>query len=52
MQFQVAMYDPSFDEIFFIAHVVNGFKEEIKSVVQTHLPDFVDKATLLAKIPQ
>jgi hypothetical protein len=52
MQFQVAMYNPGFDEMFFPAHFVNGLREEIKSVVQTHLPDSIDKAGLLAKIMQ
>jgi hypothetical protein len=52
MQFQVAMYNPGFDEMFFPAHFVNGLREEIKSVVQTHLPDSIDKAALLAKIMQ
>jgi hypothetical protein len=50
MQFHAAMYNPGFDEMFFTAHFVNGLREEIKSVVQTHLPDSVDKATLMAKI--
>jgi hypothetical protein len=52
MQFQVAMYNPAFDEMFFTAHFINGLKEEIKSVVHTHLPDSVDRAALLAKIQQ
>jgi hypothetical protein len=52
MQFQVAMYNPGFDEMFFTAHFVNGFREQIKFVVQTHLIDSVDRAALLAKIQQ
>jgi hypothetical protein len=51
-QFQVAMHNPGFDEMFFTAHFINGLKEEIKSVVHTHLPDSVDRAALLAKIQQ
>jgi hypothetical protein len=46
------MYNPGFDELFFTTHFVNGLKEEIKSVVQTHLLDSVDKVALLAKIQQ
>jgi hypothetical protein len=52
IQFQVAMFNPGFDEMFFTTHFVNGLREEIRSVVQTHLPDSVDKAALLAKIQQ
>jgi hypothetical protein len=50
MQFQVAMYNLGFVELVFTAYFVNGLKEDIKFVVQTHLPDYVDKAALLAKI--
>jgi hypothetical protein len=52
MQFQVVMFNPGFDEMFFTTHYVNGLKEEIPSVVQTHLPDSVDRVALLAKIQQ
>jgi hypothetical protein len=44
------MFNPGSDEMFFTTHFVNGLKEEIRSVVHTHLPDSVDKATLLARI--
>jgi hypothetical protein len=46
------MFNPGFDEMFFTTQFVNGLKEEIMSVVQTHLLDSVDKAALLAKIQQ
>jgi hypothetical protein len=50
IQIQVAMFNLGFDEMLFATHFVNGLKEEIRYVVQTHLPDSVDKAALLAKI--
>jgi hypothetical protein len=46
------MFNPSFHEMFFTTHFVNGLREEIRSVVHTHLPDSVDKAALVAKIQQ
>jgi hypothetical protein len=52
MQFQVAMFNPGFDEMFFTTHFVNGLKEELRSVVHTHLPNLVDQETLLAKLQQ
>jgi hypothetical protein len=52
IQFQVALFNPGFDEMFSTTHFMNGLKEEIRYVVQTHLPDSVDKAALLAKIQQ
>jgi hypothetical protein len=50
IQFQVAIFNHGFDEMFFTTHFLNGIKEEIRPVVQTHLPDSVDKVALLARI--
>jgi hypothetical protein len=46
------MFNPGFDEMFFTTHFVSGLKEDIRLVVQTHLPDSVDRVALLAKIQQ
>jgi hypothetical protein len=46
------MFNPRFDELFFTSHFINGLKEEIKHVVQSQLPDTVDRAALLARIQQ
>jgi hypothetical protein len=48
----VAVFNPGFDEMFFTTHYVNGLKEELRSVVQIHLPDLVDQAAMLAKLQQ
>jgi hypothetical protein len=52
VQFQVSMFNPGFDELFFTSHFINGLKEEIKHVVQAQLPDTMDRAALLARIQQ
>jgi hypothetical protein len=33
IQFQVAMFNLGFDEMFFATHFINGIKEDIRSVV-------------------
>jgi hypothetical protein len=52
IQFQVSMFNVGFDELFFTSHFINGLKEDIKLLVQPQLPNSVNKATLLARIPQ
>jgi hypothetical protein len=52
IQFQISMFNSEFDEMFFVSHFVNDLRDDIKHVVQTQLPDTVDKANLLAQIRQ
>jgi hypothetical protein len=52
VQFQVSMFNPGFDEMFFTSHFINGLKEEIKHVVLAQLPDTVDRVASLARIQQ
>jgi hypothetical protein len=52
LQFQVAMYNTRYDDMFFTSHFVNCLKEEIRGSVQSQLPESVDRASLLAKIHQ
>jgi hypothetical protein len=52
VQFQVSMFNTRFDDLFFTSHFINGLKEGLRSAVQSHLPDSVTRASLLAKIQQ
>jgi hypothetical protein len=52
LQFQVAMFNIGFDEMFFTSYFVNGLKEEIRGVVQSQFPGSVDKANMLARFKQ
>jgi hypothetical protein len=50
IQYQVSMFNTGFDDLFFTSHFVNGLKDEMRGVVQAHLPNFVDRASMLARI--
>jgi hypothetical protein len=52
LQFQVSMFNPGFDYLFFTSQFVSGVKDEIRGVVQAQLPDSVDKTSMLAKIQE
>jgi hypothetical protein len=52
LQFQVAMFNIGFDELFFTSHFINGLKDELKGAVQSQLQSSVDRTCLLAKIQQ
>jgi hypothetical protein len=50
IQFQVSMFNPGFDDLFFTSQFVTGLKDEIMGAVQAQLPDLVDKASMLARV--
>jgi hypothetical protein len=52
LQFQVTMFNPGLNDMFFTTHFVNGLKEEIKGTVQSQIPYSVDIANMLARIQQ
>jgi hypothetical protein len=52
LQFQVTMFNPALDDMFFTTLFVNGLKEEIRGSMQSHVPDSVDNASMLAQVQQ
>jgi hypothetical protein len=38
LQYQVAMYNTGYDDMFFTSHFVNGLKEKLRGSVQSQLP--------------
>jgi hypothetical protein len=38
LQYQVAMYNTGYDDMFFTSHFVNGLKEKLRGLVQSQLP--------------
>jgi len=46
------MHNNHYDEIFFASTYVAGLKDEIKAVVEPHVPTTVDRAVVIAKIQQ
>jgi hypothetical protein len=52
IQFQVSMFNPGFDDLFFTSQFVSGLKDEIRGAVQAQLPDSMDKASMLTRVQQ
>jgi hypothetical protein len=52
VQYQVSMFNLGYDDMFFTSHYVNGLKGDIKGVVQSQMPESVDRASMLAKVQQ
>lgn len=42
----------AYDELYFPSHFVKGIKEEIRGMVQSQVPDIVDRTSLLAHVQQ
>jgi hypothetical protein len=38
IQFQVSMFNSGFDDMIFTSHFINGLKDDIRAVVQSHMP--------------
>jgi hypothetical protein len=52
LQYQVTMHNSELGEMFFTTQFLRGLKPEIGNVVQSQVPDTVERAILLAKIQQ
>jgi hypothetical protein len=52
LQYQIAMHNSNLGDLFFITQFMRGLKMEISSVVQTQVPETMERAILLAKIQQ
>ena len=52
LQYQVAMHNSELGEVFFTTQFLRGLKPEIGNVVQSQIPETLDRAMLLAKIQQ
>lgn len=52
VRFQVSMHNPGYDDLFFTSHFTNGLKEELRGVVQSQVPETVERASLLARVQQ
>lgn len=46
------LHNSGFDDLFFVTQFVKGLKLEVGSVVQTQIPETMERAILLAKIQQ
>ena len=52
LQYQVAMHNSELGEVFFTTQFLRGLKPEIGNVVQSQIPETLERAMLLAKIQQ
>lgn len=44
------MHNSGYDELFFATKYVAGLKEDIRAIVEPHVPLTVDRAAIIAKI--
>jgi hypothetical protein len=52
LQYDITMHNCHYDEVFFASTYVAGLKDEIKAVVEPHVPVTVNRAVVIAKIQQ
>lgn len=52
LQYQLIMHNSGLDDLFLVTHFIRGLKPEISSMVQSQVPESLDRAMLLAKIQQ
>jgi hypothetical protein len=52
LQYQVTMNNSEFEDLFFITQFIRGLKLEVASVVQSQVPESMERAILLARIQQ
>jgi hypothetical protein len=50
--YQVLMFNPHYDDQFFISHFIKGLKLELRSAVDSQVPDTLARAFMLARVQQ
>jgi hypothetical protein len=48
----ITMYNPHYDEHFFVTQLINGLKTELRSMVEAQVPDTFECALQLARVQQ
>jgi len=49
---QILLYNPAYDNVFFVTRFLNGLKDEIHSVITLHRPKDVEIATAVATLQE
>jgi hypothetical protein len=44
----IMLYNPSYDDTFFVVRFLHGLKDEIRAPIALHRPKYVDTASALA----
>lgn len=50
--YQISMQNPHYDEQFFVSRFIRGLKSEIKGMVESQEPTFVERAILIALVQE
>ncbi|KAK1693348.1 hypothetical protein QYE76_010045 [Lolium multiflorum] len=50
--YQVSMYNPHYDEQFFISQFIKGLKSELRGGVESQVPETLERVFLLARVQQ
>lgn len=52
LMYQVLMFNPHYDDQFFISHFIKGLKTELRSTVEAQVPVSLDRAFMIARVQQ
>jgi hypothetical protein len=52
LSYQIAIQNPHYDEQFYVSQFIKGLKSEIRAAVESQVPEFVERAILLALVQQ
>uniref|UniRef100_A0ACD5TPE7 Uncharacterized protein n=1 Tax=Avena sativa TaxID=4498 RepID=A0ACD5TPE7_AVESA len=50
LSYQIAIQNPNYDEQFYVSQFIRGLKSEIRAVVESQVPETVERAILLALV--
>jgi hypothetical protein len=50
--YQVLMFNPNYDDQFFISHFIKGLKWELRGAVESQVPATLERAFMLARVQQ
>lgn len=52
LSYQIAIQNPNYDEQFYLSQFIRGLKNDIRAVVESQVPETVERAILLALVQQ
>jgi hypothetical protein len=52
LSYQLAIQNPNYDEQFYVSHFIRGLKKEIRAMVESQVPETLERAIVLALVQQ
>ncbi|KAK1678256.1 hypothetical protein QYE76_039104 [Lolium multiflorum] len=52
LMYQVLMFNPNYDEQFFVSQFIKGLKSELRAAVESQVPETLERAFLIARVQQ